>query len=651
MSPNMNSQHPDSERLRPGTLDAKSTNQWLTLTDRVLQSRAEPNCSETNPALTAAAEREPQSPAATAYRLWIADNLMRDGRFAEALTAYDASVRCAQSAPRLLETLNPIAGALFHKAQAAARTGALQTAIATYEELRLVTPDDPGPLFYAGGLADDHGDAAQAADLYRRASRGSPSTHTDDPAELARRALLRLEIPFADFVPSAEHVVDLLAAALERRDPSRLRRLVSRTHFAVGPVGGHTAFEQEDLLDEMYTDLAVSSVQVRRRLLGSGDKRYLQTRGWSGRWFHGDVIFLITRAPRGWQWTGVAIATANDLWLERWRPAVMLTNQPLPFPLLAPWPVDQSFTAGGLKEYIGQQLSGALQVLNHARSRCGFGPRGFYYNQWPTHEGADAFAIDFTRYRRYVPYDNESGGTPVLAARDGMVTYVRGAFPSGYGDGLNVVHLEHADPGNPTGPRRFTSRYLHLEGPYDIPVSEQMSVVTGTRLGRMDDTGNSILDHLHFSIHDRAITRPGIPWGGSVRPTPMNGVRLEDGDSGTCVRSTNIEYPGDKPVIEPSSFAGQNWVITPAATAVGAVAPSRIQDQTWLLVLTGVAIVDLKGVTGSEWRRETVRLRPDLSGPLQHAIARYGIPTPQGARVSYNVTLLGKIVFSPVLIT
>ncbi len=75
-----------------------------------------------------------------------------------------------------------------------------------------------------------------------------------------------------------------------------------------------------------------------------------------------------------------------------------------------------------------------------------------------------------------------------------------------------------------------------------------MPIVAGTRLGRMDDTGNSILDHLHFSIHDRNIAAmSGAPYGASVRPTPMSGTRLEDGDSGTCVRSTNIESQETSP--------------------------------------------------------------------------------------------------------
>ena len=634
------------ETPRPDSLDDKTAHEWMSLAEEVLASRAEQASSDVNGVLTAAFEREPQSPAAPAYRLWLADNLARDGRLDDAVAAYDAVVECAEAAPPLLEAHDPSVTALFHKAEAAAQLGGLSTAIATFRELASLAGDDPAPLFRAGRLAEEGGDEAQAAELYRGAAGTSSSGRTDDPAELARRALLRLETGPSVLAPSAERVAESLSVALERRDARRLRSLVSSTHFAAGPIGGHTAFETEDLLDSLCADLSRGAVEVGGGLLGVGDKRYLPTRGWAGTWFRGDGTFMITRAPRGWRCTGVAVGGVDERWLERWRPAVDQTNQPLPFALLAPWPVDVSFMAGGLTHYVGQQavilaaavaawpfgaIAAAALALGYSSNPCGFGPRGYYYNQGPTHDGDDAFAIDFTRYRAFVPYDNESGGTPVLAARGGTVRKVRAAFPSGYADDVNLVHIEHADPANPVDGRRFTTRYLHLEGPWGVPVSEMMPVVAGTRLGRMDDTGNSVLDHLHFSIHDRHVPAPsGVHYGGSVRPTPMNGARLEDGDSGTCVRSTNIEYPGDKPMIEPSSYAGQNWLITPTATAVGAAAPSEIQAQTWLLVLSGVAIIDLKGITASEWRRETALLRPELTGPLRYAIDRYAIPTPPG---------------------
>jgi hypothetical protein len=219
----------------------------------------------------------------------------------------------------------------------------------------------------------------------------------------------------------------------------------------------------------------------------------------------------------------------------------------------------------------------------------------------------------------------------VLAARSGIVQSVRAGTSSGDSSASNTVEIIHADPTNPSDTSRFRSRYLHLEGPFKIPVSTMMPIFVGNRLGIMDDTGNSILDHLHFSIHDRQIPHPNVSYGASVRPTPLSGVRLEDGDSATCVRSTNVEYVGEKPMIEATQFAGQNWLITPAATAVNQVPPSHIHQQLWLLVLTGVAIVDLKGASTATWRRETVSIRPDLNAPLQFAIGRFGIPTPPGS--------------------
>lgn len=184
------------------------------------------------------------------------------------------------------------------------------------------------------------------------------------------------------------------------------------------------------------------------------------------------------------------------------------------------------------------------------------GPRGFYYNIGPTHDEEDAFAIDFTRYRRFVPYDNESCGTPVLAVREGIVSRLRAGRSSGDSSMDNRVEIEHADPGAPTDLQRFTSKYLHLEGPFRIPVSEGMPIRLGTHLGYMDDTGNSVLDHLHFSIHDRQLTFAGAPEGRSVRPSPMSGVTLGDSGSNTCVDSDNVDYGGTNQSIFPRSFAG-----------------------------------------------------------------------------------------------
>ena len=87
-----------------------------------------------------------------------------------------------------------------------------------------------------------------------------------------------------------------------------------------------------------------------------------------------------------------------------------------------------------------------------------------------------------------------------------------------------------------------------------------------------------------------------------------------------------------------TEFAGQNWLITPAALAVGEPKPTSIHDQEWLLVLTGVVLADLKG--DDSWNSQTVSFTPDMagpddpsatSGPLNWAINRYSIPKPPGS--------------------
>jgi hypothetical protein len=89
-----------------------------------------------------------------------------------------------------------------------------------------------------------------------------------------------------------------------------------------------------------------------------------------------------------------------------------------------------------------------------------------------------------------------------------------------------------------------------------------------------------------------------------------------------------------------TEFAGQNWLITPAAAAVGEHPPASIHDQKWLLVLSGVVLADLKGDNSGDWNRETVSFTPDMagpddpsatSGPLNWAISHYSIPKPAGS--------------------
>ena len=586
-------------------------------------------CSGANATLEAAIEREPQSPVAGAYQLWIADNLRHDGDPGASLALYDAAIAAFQVNEPLIRSIDWIGGALLKKAQAAALAGDLAIAVETWQALAKHDPSNANALFQAGLLMEKAGDRDRAAQFYKAIASKIVSRKADDPAELARRGLERLSAPDEAFLPTAEQVVDALQAAFTSREARRLQSLASSTHFAIGPVGGHPAFEPAAFLEQLWRDFAESEVRINPPLSGDGNKRYLQTTGWRGQWFRGDVVFLLSRSARGWQWTGCGISTLNDHWLEHWRPRKTHSNDPLPFELLAPWPEGVCFTAGGLGPYLRDQIilaylaatawpfgaiAAAAAMLALSARDCGFGPRGFYYNDGDTHDEGDFFAIDFTRYQRFVPYLNRSGGTPVLAPRFGTVGFVNDAEQNGSDTDSNTVEIHHGDPNDPGNDDRYTSRYLHLEGPLRIPVSMGMAVFTGNRIGLMDDTGMSVMSHLHFSIHDRRILVPGYPMGGSVRPTPMNGTALGDDDSGKCVCSTNLETVREPPMIFPTGFAVQNFVIVPVATAVAQAPPANIRQQRFHLILSGIVLIDMKGVSPDQWRRETLSIQSQPEG-------------------------------------
>jgi hypothetical protein len=93
-----------------------------------------------------------------------------------------------------------------------------------------------------------------------------------------------------------------------------------------------------------------------------------------------------------------------------------------------------------------------------------------------------------------------------------------------------------------------------------------------------------------------------------------------------------------------TDFAGQNWLITPAALAKGENPPASIHDQKFLLVLSGVVIANLEGNSGSQWLHETLSFLPDMagpqnSGPLNWAIGRFAIPKPQGQNFGVGFSL------------
>jgi hypothetical protein len=77
-----------------------------------------------------------------------------------------------------------------------------------------------------------------------------------------------------------------------------------------------------------------------------------------------------------------------------------------------------------------------------------------------------------------------------------------------------------------------------------------------------------------------------------------------------------------------STFAGQNWLITPVALAVNEPRPPSIIEQRWLIEFSGVGILNLQGNNSNDWRRETLVFFPDVDTPLKFAISRHSIPVP-----------------------
>jgi len=82
---------------------------------------------------------------------------------------------------------------------------------------------------------------------------------------------------------------------------------------------------------------------------------------------------------------------------------------------------------------------------------------------------------------------------------------------------------------------------------------------------------------------------------------------------------------------ELKTFAGQNWLITPAAVAFNDQKSHDVHDQKWLVVLSGVAYANIGGTDFDEVPDvKEVVFRPDVSSPCDYAVDNYGVPRPPG---------------------
>ena len=310
-----------------------------------------------------------------------------------------------------------------------------------------------GPL--RAGALEEAGNDKEALAAYERATKATdvPASTQLGTHELARRAAERIRKPGEGIRPQPEYVARELARALEQRDDATLGKLASPTHFTLGVMHSERHFvEREKVLGQLVADLRSSKVLVDPTAsFGCGEKRYLNTDGWAGEFFAGRVVFILTRAREGWEWSGVALTQLSEAWERFFEPFERQENQPLTLSIKAPWPAGTSFRAGGLIGFSVQMAIfgamgwpwGAIAMWTASLNSCGFGPGGLYYNQPSTHLGAEAFAIDFCKFLPGAPLLPTAGGTPILAVADGLVTGVESVNPSGSSSSGNCVRLEH----------------------------------------------------------------------------------------------------------------------------------------------------------------------------------------------------------------
>jgi tetratricopeptide (TPR) repeat protein len=522
----------------------ESIQAWRELSQLTVRARYTNMRDAATDTLRQAAAADPEGFFTPAYPLWIGDNFEQEGRFEEAAEEFAGVARQYgdRAVPFAVARIGGLA--LRRQAESLVRLGRWDDAAAALNAASRYAGGPSGDdLHYElGSIAERAGRRDEALASYRKATgRGNREGSEWSSGELAFRAAARLERP-GRYERDPETLAHALAGALLRKDEAALRDLASPTHFTIAFGGCEQEFiEYDRVAPILLRALAESKVKLDpERLTGSGEKRYLETDGWN--WgaapFTGTVWFLLTRHPEGWTWSSVVFPQISEEVQALIPPPPRMENQPLDLNIKAPWASGLSFRAGGLDRFLESLIPifGLGIVVADSSSPCGYGLGGYYYNSITSHVGLDAFAIDFTRHK-----GSGADGQFALAVELGLVTKVKSNVTSGNSSAANRVEVAHWSLSEPLScggpPPRYVSKYLHLRGPGLILVSELMGVGQGTRLGRMDDTGNSALPHLHFSIHDEKDGKK------SVRPTPMDGQSLNDSDKGRCVGSTNVPIP------------------------------------------------------------------------------------------------------------
>jgi murein DD-endopeptidase MepM/ murein hydrolase activator NlpD len=131
-----------------------------------------------------------------------------------------------------------------------------------------------------------------------------------------------------------------------------------------------------------------------------------------------------------------------------------------------------------------------------------------------THLGSMRYSLDFGMPQ----------GTPVLAAREGVILYVQDGFTEGRADPrllerANLVVVAHVDG--------TMASYGHLRAGLAVAVGD--TVAEGEMLGLSGRTGFAGQPHLHFHVGVRMLGEPGRTVPIRIRDRDGEVIELEDG--------------------------------------------------------------------------------------------------------------------------
>jgi len=523
--------------------DLETYTRWRQVCELVQSCRADGLPTAANDLLERMIAANPKDTLAPFFQLWLADNFLLAGDLRLSIAAYRQLHEKYSDRRFCGEALGAIG--LQSAAQAHARLGEVREAIATLAE----AADSYTGACYPANLAYTAGCIAERANLLPEAIEAfTTATKAEDPfrriseqcRDLAERCLRRLQSKRSGVRPSAEILAQELSTALSERNARALKELASPTHFSIAALGSERGFiDAEPVLEILLEDLAGSELKIfSEKLGGSGEKRYLDTAGWKGKLGSDVVRFILTWAPGGFEWGGIAFTPSSDApdgthLFRMARPRDDDGGKPLPGdphdppdvpdPTEPPQPPPIGVSGAGITVAdLGINLA-ALMPLEPA-----------------------SIAIRMLE-------TNQTFSHPCLAVADGIVVSVFSATPTGGTVTANHVEIDHVSSKEqgavaiaffialltgvmPKLKLRYTAQYLHLDGPGKISVSAGMYVKQGKRLGLMDDTGTSVAHHLHFALFDNVINF-------SVRPMPMDGQSLWEWDDGRCMHSTNVLIP------------------------------------------------------------------------------------------------------------